>query len=151
MIVAGALIVREVLDHYGLDAIRFSVRDLLDGAALEAAALPPAPRARRLPGRTRAAESAAARVTLVALLAGCGGSTKQAASTAASKLPPGCTRRARSTRSSPASSPGPTSRRPPFFQVYAAYETDGRTFLARDRGRRSRTSAPASRSASATA
>jgi exopolyphosphatase/guanosine-5'-triphosphate,3'-diphosphate pyrophosphatase len=40
VIVAGALIVREVLRHYSLDRIRFSVRDLLDGAALEAAALP---------------------------------------------------------------------------------------------------------------
>jgi exopolyphosphatase/guanosine-5'-triphosphate,3'-diphosphate pyrophosphatase len=42
VIVGGALIVREVLEHYALDRIRFSVRDLLDGAALEAAALPPA-------------------------------------------------------------------------------------------------------------
>ena len=41
MIVAGALVVDEVLDHYGLAELRFSVRDLLDGAALEAAALPP--------------------------------------------------------------------------------------------------------------
>jgi exopolyphosphatase / guanosine-5'-triphosphate,3'-diphosphate pyrophosphatase len=40
VIVAGAVIVREVLDRYGLDGLRFSVRDLLDGAALEAAALP---------------------------------------------------------------------------------------------------------------
>ena len=40
MIVAGCLIVREVLQRYGLDAIQFSVRDILDGAALEAAALP---------------------------------------------------------------------------------------------------------------
>jgi exopolyphosphatase / guanosine-5'-triphosphate,3'-diphosphate pyrophosphatase len=41
VIVGGALIVREALRHYGLAAIRFSVRDLLDGAALAAAALPP--------------------------------------------------------------------------------------------------------------
>ena len=40
MIVAGGLIVRTVLARYGLDELRFSVRDLLDGAALEAAALP---------------------------------------------------------------------------------------------------------------
>ncbi|MGZ4389661.1 MAG: Ppx/GppA phosphatase family protein [Gaiellaceae bacterium] len=40
VIVAGCLIVREVLRHYRLDAIRFSVRDILDGAALMAAALP---------------------------------------------------------------------------------------------------------------
>jgi exopolyphosphatase/guanosine-5'-triphosphate,3'-diphosphate pyrophosphatase len=36
-IVAGALIVLEVLRRYGLREIRFSVRDLLDGIALEAA------------------------------------------------------------------------------------------------------------------
>ena len=40
VIVAGALIVRDVLRRYELDRIEFSVRDLLDGAALEAAALP---------------------------------------------------------------------------------------------------------------
>jgi hypothetical protein len=32
--------VRETLRHFGLDAIRHAGRDLLDGAALEAAALP---------------------------------------------------------------------------------------------------------------
>jgi exopolyphosphatase/guanosine-5'-triphosphate,3'-diphosphate pyrophosphatase len=37
VIVAGALIVREVLRRYGLDRIEFSERDLLDGIALEAA------------------------------------------------------------------------------------------------------------------
>jgi exopolyphosphatase/guanosine-5'-triphosphate,3'-diphosphate pyrophosphatase len=42
VIVAGALIVGEVLRRYGLDGIRFSVRDLLDGAALAAAGLPQA-------------------------------------------------------------------------------------------------------------
>jgi exopolyphosphatase/guanosine-5'-triphosphate,3'-diphosphate pyrophosphatase len=40
VIVAGALIVLTVLRRYDLDGIRFSVRDLLDGAALEAAELP---------------------------------------------------------------------------------------------------------------
>jgi exopolyphosphatase/guanosine-5'-triphosphate,3'-diphosphate pyrophosphatase len=40
VIVGGAVIVREVLDRYGLDAIEASERDLLHGAALEAAALP---------------------------------------------------------------------------------------------------------------
>jgi exopolyphosphatase/guanosine-5'-triphosphate,3'-diphosphate pyrophosphatase len=40
VIVAGAVIVREVLRRYGLDAIEASERDLLDGAALEAAELP---------------------------------------------------------------------------------------------------------------
>jgi exopolyphosphatase/guanosine-5'-triphosphate,3'-diphosphate pyrophosphatase len=37
VIVAGALIVVEVLRFYGLPRLTFSVRDLLDGAALEAA------------------------------------------------------------------------------------------------------------------
>ena len=41
VIVAGAIIVREVLDRYGLDELRVSERDILHGAALEAAALPP--------------------------------------------------------------------------------------------------------------
>jgi exopolyphosphatase/guanosine-5'-triphosphate,3'-diphosphate pyrophosphatase len=40
VIVGGALIVRGVLDRYDLDAIEASERDLLHGAALEAAALP---------------------------------------------------------------------------------------------------------------
>jgi exopolyphosphatase/pppGpp-phosphohydrolase len=40
VIVAGALIVRTVLRRYELDRIAYSERDLLDGAALEAAALP---------------------------------------------------------------------------------------------------------------
>ena len=40
VIVAGALIVREVLDRYGLDGLEVSERDLLHGVALEAAELP---------------------------------------------------------------------------------------------------------------
>ena len=40
VIVGGTIVVLEVLRRYDLDALRFSVRDLLDGAALEAAALP---------------------------------------------------------------------------------------------------------------
>jgi len=40
VIVAGAVILREVLDVYGLDAIEVSGHDLLDGAALAAAELP---------------------------------------------------------------------------------------------------------------
>ena len=40
VIAAGVLIVREVLRHLGLDRIAPSERDLLDGVALEAAALP---------------------------------------------------------------------------------------------------------------
>jgi exopolyphosphatase/guanosine-5'-triphosphate,3'-diphosphate pyrophosphatase len=40
VIVGGAIVVREVLDRYGLDGLVASERDLLHGAALEAAALP---------------------------------------------------------------------------------------------------------------
>jgi exopolyphosphatase/guanosine-5'-triphosphate,3'-diphosphate pyrophosphatase len=40
VIVAGAVIVREFLDRYGLNELEASERDLLHGAALEAAALP---------------------------------------------------------------------------------------------------------------
>ncbi len=40
VIVAGATILRELLDVYGLDAIEASERDILDGAALAAAELP---------------------------------------------------------------------------------------------------------------
>ena len=42
VIVAGAVIVREVLDRYGLDGVEVSEHDLLHGIALEAAALPSA-------------------------------------------------------------------------------------------------------------
>jgi exopolyphosphatase/guanosine-5'-triphosphate,3'-diphosphate pyrophosphatase len=41
VIVAGALIVRETLRRYRLGGLRFSVRDILDGVAMEAAAMPP--------------------------------------------------------------------------------------------------------------
>jgi exopolyphosphatase/guanosine-5'-triphosphate,3'-diphosphate pyrophosphatase len=40
VIVAGAVIVREVLARYGLDSLEASERDILDGAALAAAELP---------------------------------------------------------------------------------------------------------------
>ena len=40
VIVAGAVIVREVLARYGLDGLEASERDILDGAALAAAELP---------------------------------------------------------------------------------------------------------------
>ena len=40
VIVAGAVILREVLVHFGLEEIEASERDILHGAALEAAALP---------------------------------------------------------------------------------------------------------------
>ena len=39
VIIAGTVILREVLDHFGLDALEASERDILDGAALEAALL----------------------------------------------------------------------------------------------------------------
>ena len=50
VIIAGAVIVREVLDRYGLDALEASERDILHGAALEAAALPPAEEGDAPPG-----------------------------------------------------------------------------------------------------
>jgi len=40
VIVAGGVVVREILDRYGLDGLEVSERDLLHGAALEAARLP---------------------------------------------------------------------------------------------------------------
>ena len=40
VIVGGAIVVREVLERYGLDGLEASERDLLHGAAVEAAALP---------------------------------------------------------------------------------------------------------------
>ncbi len=50
VIVAGAIIVREVLHRYGLDGLEASERDILHGAALEAAALPPAEEGDAPPG-----------------------------------------------------------------------------------------------------
>jgi exopolyphosphatase / guanosine-5'-triphosphate,3'-diphosphate pyrophosphatase len=50
VIVAGAVIVREVLDRYGLDSLEASERDILHGAALDAAALPPAEEGNAPPG-----------------------------------------------------------------------------------------------------
>jgi exopolyphosphatase / guanosine-5'-triphosphate,3'-diphosphate pyrophosphatase len=40
VIVAGAVILREVMAHFGLEELEISERDILDGAALEAAELP---------------------------------------------------------------------------------------------------------------
>ena len=40
VIVGGAVVVREVLDRYGLESLEASERDLLHGAAIEAAGLP---------------------------------------------------------------------------------------------------------------
>jgi exopolyphosphatase/guanosine-5'-triphosphate,3'-diphosphate pyrophosphatase len=40
VIVGGAVILQEALDHFGLDSIEASERDILDGAALEASKLP---------------------------------------------------------------------------------------------------------------
>jgi len=50
VIVAGALIVREVLDRYGLETLEASERDILHGAALDAAKLPPAEEGDAPPG-----------------------------------------------------------------------------------------------------
>jgi exopolyphosphatase / guanosine-5'-triphosphate,3'-diphosphate pyrophosphatase len=50
VIVAGAVILREVLAHYGLEAIEVSGHDLLDGAALAAAELPEAEEGAAPPG-----------------------------------------------------------------------------------------------------
>jgi exopolyphosphatase / guanosine-5'-triphosphate,3'-diphosphate pyrophosphatase len=50
VIVAGAVIVREVLDRYGLGSLEASERDILHGAALEAAALPAAEEGDAPPG-----------------------------------------------------------------------------------------------------
>ena len=50
MIVAGSVFVRAVLRRYGLPPITSSVRDILDGAALEAAALPAKPEGDAPPG-----------------------------------------------------------------------------------------------------
>jgi exopolyphosphatase/guanosine-5'-triphosphate,3'-diphosphate pyrophosphatase len=40
VIVAGAVILREIVDHFALERLEASERDILDGAALEAAELP---------------------------------------------------------------------------------------------------------------
>jgi exopolyphosphatase/guanosine-5'-triphosphate,3'-diphosphate pyrophosphatase len=50
VIVAGVVIVREVLDRYGLDSLEASERDILHGAALDAATLPPAEEGNAPPG-----------------------------------------------------------------------------------------------------
>jgi exopolyphosphatase/guanosine-5'-triphosphate,3'-diphosphate pyrophosphatase len=50
VIVAGAVILREVLDRYGLTEIEASEQDILDGAALLAADLPEAPEGAAPPG-----------------------------------------------------------------------------------------------------
>jgi exopolyphosphatase / guanosine-5'-triphosphate,3'-diphosphate pyrophosphatase len=50
VIVAGVVVLREVLDAYALDAIEVSERDILDGAAYAAAELPEAPEGDAPPG-----------------------------------------------------------------------------------------------------
>jgi exopolyphosphatase/guanosine-5'-triphosphate,3'-diphosphate pyrophosphatase len=50
VIVGGAVIVRELLDRYGLPGLDVSERDILHGAALEAAALPPETEGNAPPG-----------------------------------------------------------------------------------------------------
>ena len=56
VIVAGAVILREMLAHYGLETIEVSGHDLLDGAALAAAELPEAEEGAPLPARSPAAD-----------------------------------------------------------------------------------------------
>jgi exopolyphosphatase / guanosine-5'-triphosphate,3'-diphosphate pyrophosphatase len=50
VIVAGGVILREALDHFGLERLEASERDILDGAALEAASLPEAEEGAAPPG-----------------------------------------------------------------------------------------------------
>ena len=50
VIIAGAVLVEQVLEQFGLDAIEVSERDILHGAALEAAALPPVEEGAAPPG-----------------------------------------------------------------------------------------------------
>jgi exopolyphosphatase/guanosine-5'-triphosphate,3'-diphosphate pyrophosphatase len=49
-IVTGTLILRQVLRRYGLPGIRYSERDILHGAAMDAAALPARPEGEAPPG-----------------------------------------------------------------------------------------------------
>jgi exopolyphosphatase/pppGpp-phosphohydrolase len=50
VLAAGVLILRETMRHFELHTVRASERDLLNGAALEAAALPPVPEGDAPPG-----------------------------------------------------------------------------------------------------
>ena len=50
VIVAGAVILREALDHFGLEGLEVSEHDILDGAALEAADLPEPEEGKAPPG-----------------------------------------------------------------------------------------------------
>ena len=54
VIVAGLVILREILAAYGLDEIEVSERDILHGAALAAAEQPPAAGVQELPTRPEA-------------------------------------------------------------------------------------------------
>jgi hypothetical protein len=80
---------------------------------------------------------AAALATLVLALAACGGSSKQGAATTTADtadLPPGCTvpeveRIVTDFLAKPDLAPAQ------FFQVYAAYDSDGRSFVTRNRGK----------------
>ena len=77
----------------------------------------------------------AALLAAVAALAGCGGSSKDAAPTTTahvSTLPPGCSisevdRIVTSFLARPQLAP------PPFFELYASYDSDGRTFVSKKR------------------
>jgi exopolyphosphatase / guanosine-5'-triphosphate,3'-diphosphate pyrophosphatase len=50
VLAGGVLVLREILRHLGIERIEVSDRDLLNGAALEAAALPEAPEGHAPPG-----------------------------------------------------------------------------------------------------
>ena len=69
---------------------------------------------------------------MVAVLAGCGSSAKPAATTTASQLPPGCTAEEADTIVTSFLA-RPDLAPPPFFQVYAAYDGDKRSFVSRHR------------------
>jgi len=73
-------------------------------------------------------------LTVTLALAGCGGSTKDAAptTTAASALPPGCSV-AEAERIVTSFLARPQLAPPSFFELYAAYESDGRTFVSKRR------------------
>jgi len=60
VIVGGAIVVREVLDRYGLEVLEASERDLLHGAAFEAAQLPEGDEGDAAPGAYTCCESSRA-------------------------------------------------------------------------------------------
>ena len=94
VIVGGAIVVRETLRHFGLDALEVSERDLLTGAALAAAELPEPVEGARAARCLHVLLRLAALCCAALVLGGCGGgggeATSYADTTAASGLPAGC-------------------------------------------------------------